>query len=368
MQECDALLALLHAPYLGPVKIRLLVQHFGSAAQALDADPEEARILPGFHEKECLSLRNAKTAEEWKRDRELVDAMGVELILYNDPRFPEGLNDLPDSPILLYLMGSLPQRQEKSVAIVGTRRCSVYGSSMAESLSKGLANYGYPIVSGLARGIDTEAHKAALDSKGRTIAVIGSGLAKVYPTENQKLAKEITETGALISEFPLRTPPDRPNFPQRNRLVAAMTRGTILVEAPLKSGAMITMRRAKALNRALFTIPGRVDIPSFAANHALLKEGAASLIESAEDVAQSFGDLFPDHVNKYCSAPSVKLEPEELRLLETLPSEEITVDELANRTQLPVGKLSVLLMSLLLKKMIREYPGKRYKKLSPSRT
>lgn len=367
MNEQEALLALIHAPHLGPVKLRLLLQMYGSAVQVLQADPEDAVILPGFKRKEIDALAGAWQADEWKRDRDLAQQMGVAIVTYQDPHFPKGLSDLPDAPVVLYMLGRLPQQHEPSIAVVGTRRCSVYGSSMTEKLSSELVNYRFTIVSGLARGIDTCAHRATLESKGRTLAVIGSGLAKIYPKENQNLARTITEHGALLSEYPLRTPPDRQNFPQRNRLVAAMSHGSLLVEAPIRSGAMITMRRAQALHRPLFALPGRVDMSSFAGNHTLIKEGAASLVENAEDIAQSFGNLFPRQAITAMAKPQVHLQPEELTLLQCMPTEETSIDELVQKTQLPVGKLNVLLMSLLLKKMVTEYPGKRFMKRSTYR-
>ena len=233
---------------------------------------------------------------------------------------------------------------------------------MARKISGEISRSGFTIISGLARGIDTAAHEAALE-KGRTIAVLGSGFHHLYPKENERLAEQIIENGALISEFPMSTPPDRQHFPQRNRIVSGMTLGTILIEAPLQSGAMITCSQAYNLGRPVFALPGRADYEYFQGNHHLIKTRQAGLIENSKDVIIHFSDLFPLFPVKSSTQRIVSLEKEEEDLLRCLPQQELSIEDILTITKLPIAKLNVLLMSLVLKKVIKEFPGKIYKKI-----
>jgi len=366
VKEIEALVILSAVPTLGPIKIRLLLNHFGSALQAIQADADAVRVLPGFGSRILENWGCWKKNKSWEKTLELADNQGVKIIPFTDKRYPKRLLDLPDAPILLYVKGDILPSDARSLAVVGTRHCGLYGSEMAEKISQDLAAAGFTVVSGLARGIDTAAHRGAL-RKGRTFAVIGSGLADIYPQENIPLSEKIALQGALISEFPMDAPPDRQNFPQRNRIVSGMTMGTVLVEAPLRSGAMITMEKAYSQERKLFAIPGRIDNDTFQGNHLLIKSGKAQLIENARDIIGSFEDLFGAQHNivfHQTKETRVPLEFEEQQLLSKLPNEELTIDEMANLTKLPIIKLNVLLMSLVLKQAIKEYPGKIYKKKS----
>ncbi len=363
-----ALAILTTIPLLGSMKIRLLINHFGSAEAILEASHEELKNLsahlPGFNERHIHELSQWKVSKAWRENEELIDKHAITLVPYDDPSYPQGLLELRDFPALLYVAGSLIASDERSLAIVGTRIHSIYGGAMAEKMGEELARIGFTIVSGLARGIDTYAHKGALRG-GRTVAVLGSGIANLYPAENKRLASQIEENGAVISEFPMKMAPDRTTFPQRNRIVSGMTLGAVLIEAPLKSGAMITMEKGKSQGRPLFALPGRADVESFKGNHSLIKRGLASLVEGAEDVSSHFNGLFGNILfSGQKSAPPLaqSLEPEEVSLLKAMPSEERTIDELVESVQIPVGKLNVLLMSLVIKKMVKEYPGKIYKK------
>ena len=362
--ELEALVILTATPNLGSIKIRFLIEHFGSANNALDAEPADLLGLPGFSQKTLKSWAFWKNDSSWEKDIALAEKLNVEIIPYTNPKYPKRLLEISDHPILLYVKGSLKPDDSQSIAVVGTRNSTIYGLDMAERISHDLASMGFTVVSGLARGVDTCAHTGALQS-GRTIAVIGSGLANIYPRENIELSRMIEEKGAVISEFPMTTPPDRQNFPQRNRIVSGMTQGTLLIEAPMKSGAMITMHKAEQQGRPLFAIPGRCNQENFQGNHHLIKQNRAKLIESATDIAQDFDSLFsfaPSDKKK--TLPS--LEKEELNLLHLLPDEELTVDDIVHTTKLPVMKLNVLLMSLVIKKVVKEYPGKIYKKLIPN--
>lgn len=272
MNELEALAILSQLPHLGSVKIRLLRGHFGSALKALEADVGEIHGLPGFGSKISQHWKRWEKDGSWQEDLELAQRHGVHILPFTAPQYPKRLLELYDVPILLYIKGEIKPEDQQSLAIVGTRNATRYGQEMAEKIASELSAMGFTIVSGLARGIDTTAHVHAL-RYGRTVAVIGSGLLDVYPRENRKLAEQITQKGALISEFPMKTPPDRQNFPQRNRIVSGMTLGTVLIEAPLESGAMITMQKGFSQGRKLFAVPGRVNDESFQGNHRLIKAG-----------------------------------------------------------------------------------------------
>lgn len=363
MNELDALTILSGTPLVGPVKIRLLIDRYGSALEALGAPPHEVATLPGFGPKLMESWGQWRYDDAWKRNLELVHKYGVTLVAYNDPSFPPLLRFLSDAPVLLYVKGSLEPCDNESIAIIGTRTATHYGMEMAEKFGSDLAHNGMTVISGLARGIDTAAHRGAL-KHGRTIAVIGSGLANVYPSENRALADAIAANGALISEFPMLAPPDRANFPQRNRIVSGMSKGALLIEAPQQSGAMLTMRLAQRHKRRLFALPGRIDSDTMRGNLMLIKTGEAQLVEKAEEILAAFDDLFSI---RPMAAPTEKkktvvLEQDEIQLLKQMPDTEVSIETMISLTKLPVNKLSVLLIGLLLKQVIKEYPGKLYKK------
>lgn len=366
MTELEALVILGSIPFVGSIKARQLIYTFGSALASLEAESAEIKELPGFGTKIADHWGNWRKSEVWKRNWDLAHAQKVSIIPYTDPRYPKKLLEISDHPLLLYVKGELKPIDQKAIAVVGTRQASIYGLELAEHLSGDLASREYTVISGLARGIDTAAHKGAL-SQGRTLAVIGSGLADIYPRENIPLAEEIARSGAIISEFPMDTPPDRQHFPQRNRIVSGMSLGVLLIEAPIKSGAMITMEKAKEHKRDLFALPGRVDNPNYAGNHQLIKSGQARLIENATDITGHYEDLFGGQATTKKMTPQVILDKEEEELLSKLPSNEINIEEMVVLTKLPIRKINILLMGLLLKKAIKEFPGKVYKKTLCSR-
>lgn len=359
--DLEALVALSAIPHIGSVKIKLLLQHFGSPVNALKAGPSEISELPGFGPKFLLHWKEWSSRQTWQKDLEQAARLNVKILPFSHPDYPKRLLEIPDHPVLLYMMGTLHPSDKQGIAVIGTRHPSIYGQEMAEKFGHDLAAEGITVVSGLARGIDTAAHKGAL-RRGRTIAVIGSGLADIYPRENAALAKAIAAQGALISEFPMTTPPDRQNFPQRNRIVSGMTMGTVLIEAPQKSGAMITMEKGLSQGRNLFALPGRVDSENFQGNHLLIKTGQAQLVENAGDILNGYQNLFGQKTSPILQ-PRILLETEEEEFLRLLPCEEFSGETLEHLTKLPVRKINILLMSLILKRAIKEFPGRLYKKM-----
>lgn len=272
--ELEALIALTTIPNLGAVSIRALILRYGSAVDALKA--------VGFFRKQDARC---------KRILELAKRYNVHMIPYTSPDYPKFLLATSDYPVLLYVKGTLLPKDKRSIAVVGTRQPTPYGIKMAKEISQELAKAGFTVVSGLALGIDTAAHQGALAS-GRTVGVIGSGLAHLYPQENAFLANAITHSGAIISEFPMDALPNRETFPQRNRIVSGMTLGTVLIEAPVKSGSLITIDKAFKQQRPVFVLPGRADSPASQGNHWLLKNGQGYFMDNAQDVITYFENLF----------------------------------------------------------------------------
>lgn len=362
MSELEALICLNSIPGIGSIKIRLLIQFYGSALRAIEAPLSEIGTFPGFGPKILSGWEKTLREEKWKHDLVLAKRFETEIIPFNHSSYPKRLLETIDFPLILYVRGTLKKEDQLSLALIGTRSPTLYGKEMAKRFSRELAQSGYSIVSGLARGIDTAVHEGALEG-GRTIAVLGSGLASLYPPENAMLAEAIKKNGAVISEFPMETSPERHHFPQRNRIVSGMTLGTFVIEAPLQSGAMLTAERAIGQTRPVFALPGRVDSDCFKGNHALIKEGKAKLVEGVEDILRHYDHFSLPLSFKSSPEPLIRLENEEEFLYSRLPSYELTIEELVSRLQWPITKLNVLLMSLVLKKMIKEYPGKIYKKI-----
>ncbi len=260
-------------------------------------------------------------------------------------------------------MGKLLPRDDKGIAVVGSRETSNYGMETAKKLSYQMAYSGVSVISGLARGIDTAAHQGALAAKGRTVAVIGAGLNQIYPPENQSLADKIIETGsAVISEFPMNAKPTPQNFPMRNRIVSGMSMGTLVVEADLKSGALITARMALDQGKLLFAVPGRIDSLRSRGCHQLIKQGA-KLVEDVGDVLSEFEFLFPKEDNSAGEKPALAradLSDNEALIYKLIETDEVDIDTLIEKSNLPSPTVSATLLGLELKRLVKQLPGKRF--------
>lgn len=307
-----AALRLAHARYIGPVTYRKLVRVFGSAEAVLAAPRERLLEVPEINERAADGVAEARkdpwAEEEQARARE----RGVTLLTLDDPRYPRALLSTYDPPVVLYVQGELLPEDALAIAIVGTRHCSHYGRSQAEKLAAGLAVAGFTVISGLARGIDSAAHVGALSAdRGRTVAVLGNGIGVVYPAENKKLYERIIGAplrGAALSELPLDAPPDAQHFPRRNRIIAGMSLGTVVVEGSETSGALITARYAVDMDREVFAVPGSVESPNSRGPHRLIKAGA-KLVEDVEDILDELREI---------AEPLVKVRAPDARL--RLPS------------------------------------------------
>jgi len=279
--ETRALLTLRLVAGLGPRLTRALIEHFGSAQKVLQANAEAFAQVPRLPKKLADGLLLAFERAPLEQELADITSAGVQVIGWHDANYPEALRPLPDAPPLLYVRGQL-MPNEPCIAVVGSRMCTNYGRRIAERLVAGLVQAGYTIVSGLARGIDGIAHQTALDHGGRTIAVFAGGLLCVYPPEHKELAERIVRQGALISEQPMRMPPEREMFPARNRLISGLCQAVVIVEAGEHSGALITARHAAEQGREVFVVPGPVDSPTAGGIVHLLRQGATPVRDAGE--------------------------------------------------------------------------------------
>lgn len=343
---------------LGPAKVQALLERFGNPEAAWHAAELDLARL-GL---DSRSLKNfLKSRSSLNLDAELakVNAKGVKLIPFGSDTYPHCLKEIPAPPVVLYVWGDLHDADRQALAIVGTRRLTAYGRQMARELAQGLARSGITVISGLARGIDTEAHHAALDAGGRTLAVLGSGLDFIYPPENRDLVDRILASGqgAIISEYPLATKPQGKNFPPRNRIISGLSLGTIVVEGAIKSGALITARYAVEQNREVFAVPGFVNSPASAGPNRLIQQGA-KLITCVEDVLEEI--QVEQVIHQQAFQMALPESAEEAALLPVLSGEPKHIDELAKLSGLPSSQVSSTLTLLELKGMVQHVGGMKY--------
>ena len=346
---------------VGPVRVRSLMQHFGGIEPIFEADEAALREAPKIGPE--LAHRIFSQRGEIDVDAEIrgAEKLGAHLVTPVDPSYPELLKQIHDPPLALYVRGDLLPRDKHGISLIGTRECSHYGKQVADRLGFQLGKMGYTVISGLARGIDTAAHAGALKSGGRTLAVIGSSLDKLYPPENAELADRIAAQGAVISEFPLGTEPNRTTFPMRNRIVAGLSQAVVVVEAAPGSGAMITVDEALAQGRTVCAVPGRIDSPLSRGCHQLIKNGAR-LVEDVDDIVEEFEFLLPPNPEGRTSPQTVKpplvLNPAEEALVAALEHGPLLIDDLIRLTQLRSAQVSSLLIGLEMKRAIKMLPGK----------
>ena len=368
MDEVTSLLILTHTPYLGHVRIQRLISHFGSALQTFRAIHESnSGSFPIKLRKESIEfISTFERQQSWQQDLERVLQEGIQLLPITSPLFPKKLRLIHNAPSLLYLKGQFPDPKQPAIGIIGTRSSSYTGNDQALHFAKTLSQAGCTIISGLARGIDTYAHQGSLAGKnGLTLAVIGSGLGQIYPQENIGLANAISQNGAIISELPYQEPPSRFTFPQRNRIIAGLSDILLLIEAPQKSGAMITMEIGHKQKKPLFALPGKAGSLTCAGNHFLIKQRIAQLIDNPDEILYLFGKKqTAASTPRALNIPSI-LNPDEQKIIDQLQEGDISLEELAGRISLPIAALQAQLVKLILRKFILELPGKRYKLLSP---
>lgn len=377
MSPTDAYLALTLLPGIGPIRVRHLLTRFEQPQKILTASPRELQTVNGIGSEMANLITHWQDHVDLAEEHRRIADHDIDLITLDSEDYPPSLRKIHDPPFLLFVKGKLLERDLHAIAIVGARRCTHYGTETARKLSFQLAYAGLTVISGLARGIDTAAHEAALAAKGRTIAVLGSGIGNIYPPENAALADRIAQSGAVISEFPVLYVPDRQSFPLRNRIVSGMSFGILVAEAPARSGSLITANQALEQGRNVYAVPGPIDRPTSVGCNRLIQQGA-TLVTDASDILEEremlfsenqlelTNDLFSDETQ---SPPpvgklSATLDDTEKTVYEALESSETQIDIIIQRTKLPSATVSATLLRLEMKKLAKQLPGKQFVKLT----
>lgn len=360
LEEQRSLVALSLIPGVGPGRIRALVAAFGSAAAALAAPARALAEVPGIGMQTAAAIARFDAFDQVEAQLRQAERLGTTMLAPGDAGFPALLRQIYDPPAFLWTLGELRAEDACAVAIVGTRRASDYGRRVAHELATGLAERGVTVVSGLAYGIDAAAHRAALQAGGRTLAVLGSGLDRIYPGRHAGLAREIAAAGAVVSEYPFGTGPDAPNFPRRNRIVSGLALGTVVVEAYETGGALITARLALEQNREVFAVPGSIHCRSADGANRLIQQGHAKLVQSVDDILVEIGGLHEGAERPTAQAAPVVLSEVEQRLYDVLDASPRHIDVVCARTGLDASTALVYLLSLEFKGLVRQMAGQQY--------
>lgn len=351
---------------IGFVSFAALVDRFGSPSAVFGASVFDLQQTDGISSRIATAIVSFKDWDNVKAELQLIRRNGVNIITYKDELYPQQLLNVYDRPPFIYVRGNL-SKEDINIAIVGSRAASTYGKYTTERISRELALKGVTVVSGMARGIDSSAHRGAIAAHGRTVAILGSGLDVIYPPENKKLFAEIIENGAVISEFPLGTPPRSTNFPARNRIISGMSYGVVIVEAGEKSGSLITARLALEQGREVFAVPGSIDSAGSRGTNKLIKQGA-KLIENTDDILEeilpqieqkkpaitSSPSDFPESANP----PVEKLNETEQKIFDFVSTKRIHIDDLISLTGFSSADILSTLTTMELKGIIRQHPGK----------
>ena len=363
-------LALTLLPGIGPQLTRQLMSYGGAAKNVLMMPPGKLRRIPGVGAATVAILTGAEREKAFRKaeaDLKKAEKDGVEIIFYTSKRFPSRLKLIPDAPAILYYQGTADLNAPKIVALVGTRQATDYGREQTERIIKGLLPHRPLVVSGLAYGIDIMAHRAALQEGLETVGVMATGLDIIYPAAHRKTAEKMREQGGLLTEFPFGTPPDRYNFPARNRIIAGLSDGTVVVEAAIKGGALITAELALSYDRDVLAVPGNLNSAVSAGCNALIRDNKAALYAEPQDLEQLLNwDAALHQSGKFKPTPSYSTDdftPDEFALITVLAAaggREEQMDELAWKAQLPIYAVASLLLALEFRGVVRAMPGKKF--------
>ena len=365
MNSTEACIALNMLPTVGPVRLRKLLEVFKEPQQILGAKRSELRKVEGIGSEVADQIASWESIVDLAAELARIRDFGATVITQESPSYPKSLREIHAPPIVFYLWGELNERDHHAIGIIGARHTTHYGTESAKKLAYQLAYAGLTVISGLARGIDTAAHQGALAAKGRTIAVIGSGLSKLYPPENRGLAEKIRDgNGAIVSEFSMEIEPDRQTFPIRNRIIAGWSHGILVVEAGLKSGALITASQAIEQGRSVYAVPGHINAPSALGSNRLIQQGA-KLVMDASDILDDLQVLLPETKPSPEAAvrPLPPLSEDERRVYEAINSTETPIDQISAKCDLPSAIVSSTLLRLELKRLVKQLPGKYFVKL-----
>lgn len=369
MANLESWIALSMVPEIGNVTFRKLLAVYGTPDEVFKAPLKDISRAEGVGEKRAHHIKNFSRWKNVERQLKLLVQHKARVVTYHSQEYPRMLQQIEDAPVSLYVRGEIKDEDRFAIALVGSRKATPYGKVMTERLSSALAESGFTIVSGMARGIDTIAHTSSLTSGGRTSAVLGSGLDKFYPPENRNLMERIVSSGYVVSEFPFGTMPNRENFPRRNRVISGLSFGAVVVEAASGSGALITASSALEQNREVFAVPGNVTSPSSTGTNELIKKGA-KLIQKADDVIEELAPMLKgfvkaDKLKRIQEGTAVLRTPVELtgeyrRVCDLLTGEPMHIDMLSRELALSPGKTLSLLLNLELKGTVKQAEGKRF--------
>ena len=341
---------------IGPARLQVLLDHFGDAEKAWNAPSDQLRAA-GLDRRSLANLESARASLDLERELERVAEAGAYVLTWDSPGYPELLRQIPASPPVLYVKGELTSDDAWPVGVVGTRRVSAYGREVTGQLAGALARSGITVVSGLARGVDGQAHRAALEAGGRTIAVLGCGVDRVYPPEHGQLADGIAVSGAVVSDYPIGTAPEGRNFPPRNRIISGLSLGVLVTEAGRTSGALITADFAADQGRDVFAVPGSVLARGSVGTNQLIQDGAKAVL-CAEDVLE---ELNLSMVAEQAEAREVlPADENEAAIIAHLSAEPTHVDELQRRSALPISRVTSTLALMELKGMVRQVGTMKY--------
>lgn len=349
-------------PEIGPVLSKRLLSAFGEPENIFNMDLRQLMMVEDIGEERARRITGFREWDRVDKEIELITKNNVRLITIKDGQYPDGLRQLSGAPVVLYTKGEIDGSDKYAIAMVGSRAPTYYGNQVAERMSYDLATKGLTIVSGMARGIDTSSHRGALRVGGRTIAVVGSGLDVPYPVENKRLMEEIISCGAVISEFPMGTLPEKGNFPRRNRLISALSLGVVVVEATIDSGSLITVGYALEQGKEVFAVPGNITSKKSKGTNDLIKKGAR-LVESADEVIeelkpQLIGIIKEDRQGGRRSLP--QMTEDEEAIFKSLGHEPRHIDDIIRESKIPINKALSLLLSLELKGIVKQMDGKRF--------
>ena len=355
----EDILRLYNAPNVGPATFISFVEEFGSPAEVFRRSAGELCAIKRINTDRASAILSSDSSEFISSQLALIERTGCKMVSYWDDEYPQRLKAIFDPPPFYFIRGELIDEDDYALAVVGTRGVTSYGKLMTEKLVTELAREGLTIVSGLASGVDSIAHKAALAIGGRSIGVLGSGLDRIYPQENTGLAKSLSEKGALISEFPMGTAPDRGNFPQRNRIISGLSLGTLVIEGDVKSGALITAYYAVDQNREVFALPGNATSKMSRGPHRLIRTGA-KLVTSAEDILSELDSIVERGRKPKQTKLVFDFSPDEQTIMEVLDSEPLYIDEIAERCSIATSQALGTLLGLELRSLVRQLPGKMF--------
>ena len=362
-QDCAPWLALGRIRGVGGVSFKKITARFADPAAVFRASAAELAEIEGLHRELIHSIANFNDWAEIDKEIQRARAAGIKMIPFSDAAYPGSLRAIADPPPLLYVKGELRDNDSKAIAIVGSRSASDYGRRIARDLARGLASFGFTVVSGMARGIDGMAHESALQAGGRTLAVLGSGVDRAYPPEHEMLYRRISENGAVISELPMGARPIAFNFPARNRLISGLSLGVVVVEATEKSGSLITASLAAEQGREVFAVPGEAGASRSRGSHRLIRQGA-KLVETVEDIIE---EIAPQLSRRGDAAPaSARSLPENSgpaarQIFALLKETSLQVDQVIEQSGLPAPQVLQVLLDLELQGFVCQTPGKIYR-------